>query len=142
MKIDVYETKDSADFVLTPAGAGVAALPQDVKARLKSETPWKTVELNQKTIGANPQQAETEFASKGYSIQRPQITFRESDTSRSQRASAAARKAAVTRKRRGAGRKAATTRKRRLAGKKAAVTRKRRSAGRKAAATRARKRAA
>ena len=42
-------------------------------------------------------------------------------------ATSAARKAAVTRKRRTAARKAATTRKRRAAGKKAAITRKRRT---------------
>lgn len=45
----------------------------------------------------------------------------------------AARKAAVTRKRRAAARKAATTRKRRAAGSKAATTRKSRTAARKAA---------
>ena len=43
----------------------------------------------------------------------------------------AARKAAVTRKRRAAATKAATTRKRRAAGKKAAITRKRRTSVRK-----------
>ena len=50
--------------------------------------------------------------------------------------SAAAKKAARTRRLRTAGKKAARTRKLRAAGKKAAVTRKRRAAGRKAAATR------
>jgi len=50
--------------------------------------------------------------------------------------SAAAKKAAQTRKHRAAGKKAARTRKLRAAGKKAALTRKRRAAGRKAAATR------
>ena len=48
-------------------------------------------------------------------------------------ATSAARKAAVTRKRRTAAMKAATTRKRRAAGKKAAVTRKRRTSMRSAA---------
>ena len=50
--------------------------------------------------------------------------------------SAAAKKAAQTRKHRAAGKKAARTRKLRAAGKKAALTKKRRAAGRKAAATR------
>jgi ketosteroid isomerase-like protein len=50
--------------------------------------------------------------------------------------STAAKKAAITKKRRAAAKKAATTRKRRVAGKKAADTRKHRAAGRKAAATR------
>ena len=50
--------------------------------------------------------------------------------------SAAAKKAAQTRKHRAAGKKAAKTRKLRAAGKKAALTKKRRAAGRKAAATR------
>ena len=50
--------------------------------------------------------------------------------------SAAAKKAAQTKKHREAGKKAARTRKLRAAGKKAALTRKRRAAGRKAAATR------
>jgi uncharacterized glyoxalase superfamily protein PhnB len=50
-------------------------------------------------------------------------------------ATSAARKAAVTRRRRTAARKAATTRKRQAAGSKAATTRKRRTAPRKAAAS-------
>jgi hypothetical protein len=50
--------------------------------------------------------------------------------------SAAAKKAAQTRKHRAAGKKAAKTRELSAAGKKAALTRKRRDAGRKAAATR------
>jgi hypothetical protein len=50
--------------------------------------------------------------------------------------SAAAKKAAQTRKRRAAGKKAARTRRLRAAGRKAAKTRKRRETGRKAAATR------
>src|SRR5580692_7202573 len=53
--------------------------------------------------------------------------------------SAAAKKAALTKKLRAAGKKAAKTRKLRAAGKKAATTRKRRAAGRKAAATRKQK---
>jgi hypothetical protein len=52
--------------------------------------------------------------------------------------SAAAKKAAQTKKHRAAGKKAARTRKLRAAGQKAALTRKRRAAGRKAAATKKR----